>query len=115
MINTISGTPYIQVMNGYPNQPYFNSGSQSAGLVRYNTSSNSMEVYDGSSWHQWSTNATVDLSSDVKELLSWARDKRQEDLELKQLIDTNPAVRDLHEKLEITKALVRRQAEQQKS
>lgn len=115
MIKTISGSPYVQITNGHPSQPYFNPGSQSAGLVRYNTSLNSMEVYDGSSWHQLSAHTTVDLSEDVKDLLSWARNKRQEDHEFKKLIEANPAIRDLYEKLEMTKVLVQRQQQEQQN
>lgn len=114
MIKSINGSPYVSVSAGMMSVPYM-TNTPSAGMMRYNPSTSNVEVYDGTIWHIMSTHATVDLSPDVKELLSWARNKRQEDIELKQMIDTNPAVRDLYEKLEMTKVLVRRQQEEQNS
>jgi hypothetical protein len=66
--------------------------SPSAGMIRYNGIN--MEVYDGASWLNLSTNANISLGYDTQELLEWARKKRDEETQIEKLKD-NPAIADL--------------------
>jgi len=51
MIKSItSSSPYITVTGGSPMTPYFSPGAQGAGQMRFNTSSNNIEVWDGVTW-----------------------------------------------------------------
>lgn len=96
MIRNISGGQHINVMGGSTSYPYVSMSNPSAGMVRYNGNSSSLEVYDGSSWLTFSSNSTsIDLSGDAKELLEWARAKRAEEDYLKREADKNPTIKDL--------------------
>lgn len=95
MIKDISSTgKYMNVVGG-PATNYVNnySGAQGVGNLRFNTTNQNMEVYDGSMWTNLNMgHATVGLNWEAEELLDWARQKRQEELEYKQLAKTHPAV-----------------------
>jgi hypothetical protein len=55
-----------------------------------------MEVYDGLNWVTIQmSHVAVGLSNEVEGLLSWAREKRKEELELEDLAKTNTTVNDL--------------------
>ena len=78
--------------------PYISPGAQSAGMMRYNTSSSNIEVYDGIAWKQMDGSyTTVDLSPEAQDLLQWARTQRQLDLNRKTLIENNPALKKAYE------------------
>jgi hypothetical protein len=73
--------------------PYIPSGGQSAGMLRYNTNINIIEVYDGQVWKEVSSNfANVALTSEAEALLDWARKKRDEELQLEVLAKEHPAI-----------------------
>ena len=85
---------------------YFSPGAVGAGMVRWNTNTNNMEVYDGACWKEVSTNyASVGLNSDAEELLDWARNKRAEDSRIKSLMEHHPGLKDAWEKFEIMRLL----------
>ena len=96
MIKHITGTgKYIQVM-GSGASTYVNnySGAQGIGNMRYNTSSQNMEVYDGTNWITLNTSSPmIGLTADAESLLDWAKEKRQQELEIEQLAKSNPAVK----------------------
>ncbi len=84
---------YLQVTGGSPMNPYIPSGGQSAGMLRYNTNINIIEVYDGQVWKEVSSNfANVALTSEAEALLDWARKKRDEELQLEVLAKEHPAI-----------------------
>jgi len=96
MIKTImpSGR-YMTVSNGNTST-YVNSysGSQGVGNMRYNTSSQNMEVYDGNHWVTINMDHTsVGLNSEAESLLDWARQKRDEELAWESLAKENQAVK----------------------
>lgn len=98
MIKNISATgKYLQVSGG-GSSTYINnfSGAQGIGNMRYNTSNQNMEVFDGNNWISINMSYTsVGLTSDAESLLDWARKKRDEELERDRLAQSNPAIRDL--------------------
>lgn len=84
---------YLQVTGGSPISTYVPPGSQSAGMLRYNTSSCNMEVYDGSSWKELSTTyASVSMTGEAEALFDWVRRKRDEELQLEALAREHPAI-----------------------
>jgi hypothetical protein len=105
MIKGIAHTGrYLQVTGGSPINPYIPPGGQSAGMVRYNTNMNIMEIYDGQSWKELSTSyASVGLTSEAESLLDWARNKMAEELKYKALANEHPAVKIALENLERAK------------
>ena len=96
---------YVQVSGG-TSSTYVNgySGAQGIGNMRYNTSSQRMEVFDGSSWVTLNMgSASVGLSPEAESLLDWARDKRNEELAWESLAKDNKAVKIALENLEKAK------------
>jgi len=70
------------------------SGQQGVGNMRYNTSNQCMEVFDGSSWVMLNMSyATVGLTPDAESLLDWAKEKRNEELAWESLAKDNQAVK----------------------
>jgi hypothetical protein len=106
MIKQINSDPqWIQVQQGYHGVPPISPGAQSAGLLRYNSNTNNIEVYNGMAWYGIDTNVGIDLSSSAKETLTWAYNKMQEERRLKDLMAQHPGLKDLHDKFEMMKVL----------
>jgi hypothetical protein len=84
---TVTGGNSNTYINGYP-------GAQGVGNMRYNTSNQSMEVFDGNSWIMISMDhVSVGLTSDTESLLDWVRSKQRQEIELLELASKNEAVR----------------------
>lgn len=95
MIRTISGSKYIQVSGGSYTNPYISPGANGAGMVRWNSSMNCLEVNDGNSWQQiQSAYPMISLTSDAETLLDWARAKRDEEWRIAALAAKHPTVAD---------------------
>lgn len=91
--NITSSGRYVNVTGGGGGAPYINSGSQSAGMMRYNTSSQTVEVYDGSTWKQLDSGyISVGLNGEAESLLDWARSERDRQGKREELIKKNPAL-----------------------
>jgi hypothetical protein len=93
--NITASSPYIKVTGGnastYVNG---NHGAQGVGNMRYNTSNQQMEVFDGSSWIMINMDhASVGLSTEGESLLEWARKKRDEEMMWQSLAKDNKAVK----------------------
>jgi len=98
MIKSImSSGRYMQITNT-TSSTYINgySGLQGVGNMRYNTSSQSMEVFDGNNWIMLNMSIpSIGLSTDAESLLDWARQKRDEELTLNTMAQEIPAIKDL--------------------
>jgi UDP-3-O-acyl-N-acetylglucosamine deacetylase len=95
MIKGIINGNGIVVHNGNPVTPYISPGAQSAGMLRYNSNSNNMEVYDGVTWLTMSTSyASIELSPDVQNVIQWAREKMEQERKIKALAEKHSAVAD---------------------
>jgi len=92
-------------------------GAQGVGNLRFNTNNQNMEIYDGNSWAALHMGyVTVGLTPDAESLLDWARKKRDEEMELEALAETNSTIKDLmdtikqkQEQLEIVKILIEKE------
>ena len=76
------------------------------GQVRYNPNNQQMEVFDGNIWQAISQGATVGLSSDADDAIRWAREKMQEERDLKTKLEKHPALKDAYDKFKMMEALV---------
>ena len=105
MITSISsGSPYITVHGGSSSTPYVNMANSSAGMVRWNGHSNSLEIYDGSAWLIISqTHSNIGLSPEAESLLNWAKEKREQEKKIYELASNNEAVRIALDQLEQAK------------
>ena len=96
---------YITVSSGNSNT-YVNgySGAQGVGNMRFNTSTQNMEVFDGNSWIMLNMDyASVGLNGEAESLLDWARKKRDEELAWESLAKENQAVKIALDNLEQAK------------
>jgi hypothetical protein len=103
MIKNINASGrYMQVSGGNAST-YVNSysGQQGVGNMRYNTSTQNMEVFDGNNWVMIAMDhASVGLNPDAESLLDWARKKRDEELAWQSMAEKNAAVKIALENLE---------------
>jgi hypothetical protein len=102
MISIIYSTsPSVQVSGGI-SSTYINeyNGAHGVGNMRFNTSSQKIEVFDGSNWIVMNTGSfSVGLTSEVESVIQWAKQKRSEEDEREQFAKTNPVIRDLLNKI----------------
>ena len=100
MIKTINAGTGITVNNGYNTWPSFyntviSTGNSLVGQLRYNGSSQNMEVYDGNSWIAMASAwPTVELAPHVQAVVNWAQTKMAEESRLKALAAKHPSVED---------------------
>ena len=83
-------------VNGGSSSTYVNgySGAQGVGNMRYNTSTQNIEVYDGTNWITLNMSiATVGLNPEAESLLDWAREKKNEEMAWQSLAKDNQAVK----------------------
>ena len=115
MIKSITSLgKYMGVMNAQAPSMYMNHhvGLQGIGNVRYNTVTNTFEVFDGNMWMQLSTaNAQIGLTAEAEGILDWARHKRAEEERIMRLAEEHSGIRDLQQKLEVMIALVSKDKE----
>ena len=101
MIKTISSHGrYVMVRDGVPGTvtvyPNNYVSAMGTGNVRFNTSTQCLEVCDGSGWVQLNMGfPQIGLTPDAESLLDWARKKRDEELQIEGLASTSPAINDL--------------------
>lgn len=98
---------YMQVSSG-SSSTYVNGygGAQGVGNMRFNTSNQNMEVFDGSNWITLNMGySSVGLNHEAESLLDWAKQKRNEELRFKELMEKHPGLKEAYERLEIMKAL----------
>ena len=96
-----SRSKYLQVNSG-TSSTYVNNygGSVGVGNMRYNTSTQTMEVYDGTTWIMLNMSyADVNLSGEAESLLDWVQKKRDEEFRRQALAESNPAIKDLVEQI----------------
>jgi hypothetical protein len=78
-----------------------------AGMTRYNGNSNSLEVYDGNTWVQISSDASIGVDSRLDIVVTWAMKKmaeEREELELRK----HPLVKDTYDTYQTTLELVKK-------
>lgn len=108
---------YTVVSGGNTSVPYVNQNINNPiqGMLRVNGTD--MQVFDGNVWTTMNTSyASVGLSSDAESLLDWARKKRDEEMELAALAETNPTIKDLldtikqkEEQIRIVRTLIKKE------
>lgn len=101
-----ANSPWVTVQNGNTSN-YINnySGAQGVGNLRFNTTNQNMEVWDGNNWVQLSMSyASVDLSPEAQVLLNWAQQERNRQLKRQQLINDNPALKKAYEAIQRAEA-----------
>jgi hypothetical protein len=117
MIRNVYGSGrYLTALNNSATN-YMNnfSGAQGLGNMRFNTTNQSVEVYDGQMWQPMQmTDVSLMLTGDAVDAIAWADQKRQEEMKIKALAEQHPAVadqlaavREAEEKLRMTVELIK--------
>lgn len=104
MIKHILGKNKIIVSNT-SSTPYISPGSQSAGLVRWNTNMNELEVYDGVAWKQMSSSVEISLDPETEMILAWAKEKMLEERKIDELCKKFPGLERARANFEVFKRL----------
>lgn len=98
MIKGITGGKYIMVSGGSSSDPYISPGTVGAGMVRYNSNMNCMEVNDGNMWKQMGASyASIALDAEAESLLNWAKQERDKQRLREKRIQENPALKKAYE------------------
>lgn len=96
MIDYVIGGEYLNVVSNKGAQPYINQSQPITGMMSYDGSSQSMKVFDGSSWQTvGGGQATVNLNQNAIAILKWAEQKMFEEQELLALCEKHPSIKDL--------------------
>ena len=98
MISSLNSGPGV-IVTGGTNGPYVDLNRPSAGMLRYNGSN--LEAYDGNSWLSVGHHASVQLDSDTRTLLEWARKKMYEEQKLHERMKDHPGLKDAYEKFRL--------------
>lgn len=97
MIKSISASgPFIEISGGGPINTYIspNYNAQGVGNMRFNTTTQNMEVFDGTSWQMLAgAFPTVGLNSSAISAINWAMAQMQQEADLQRLADKHPAVK----------------------
>jgi hypothetical protein len=104
MINNLTVSSPFLTTSSY-GSPHIGTNGQSAGQIRYNTSLQQVEVYDGVAWIMLSQNTSIGLSYEAEEVLRWAQVKKQEEAELMSKLEKYPALKDTYDKFKMMEAL----------
>ena len=97
MIKNVHGIGQYLVVYNNSASNYINnySGSQGVGNMRFNTSNQTMEVYDGVTWQILKMGeTTVSLTKEAQDAIGWAVEKQQQELRTRVLAEQHPAVAD---------------------
>ena len=87
---------YIQVIGGSASTYVTaQAGSQGVGNLRFNTSAQRLEVYDGMTWLELNMpHASIGLNPDAEAAIEWAQRQMTEERRLAVLAKDHPAVAD---------------------
>ena len=106
MINNLSITSPHLTTSAHSAQ-YIGNNGQSAGTVRWNTSGQQMEVFDGSTWITINQNITIGMTWTAEEAIRWAERKMQDERDLEERIAKHPGLKDAYEKFQIMDILTK--------
>lgn len=85
------------------NRSYISQNSLSgSGMVRYNTSNQSLEAFDGYSWiNVDGVVLQIGLDTEAQYIMDWAKKKMNRELEIQKYSEQYPIVKSLKEEFEI--------------
>lgn len=115
MIDYVYGGEFLIINSSKGSTPYIHTSNPITGAVAYDGSSQTMKVFDGSSWQTiGGGSANINLTPNAIQILRWAEKKMLEEAERNKLAETNPAIKDLvnqikekEEQIKIVQTLIR--------
>ena len=96
MIGNIGQTGKYVAVTGGPGSNYVNNaGYMGVGQLQYNTATQRLEVYNGTSWQMLNLGTYyVGLNPDAELLLDWVSKRRDEEVQARAMAEQYPAVAD---------------------
>ena len=96
MIGQILQTGKYTAVTGNPGTNYVNNaGYMGVGQLQFNTATQHLEVYNGTSWQMLNLGTYyVGLNLDAEQIIDWARKKMDEEKEARAMAEQYPAVAD---------------------
>lgn len=91
MIKTITGGRHLSIHSSDPT--FVADNGDKSGEVRYNTSSQTLEVFDGNYWVQQNTSCYIDFTRYVHTIIDWAEGRMLKESQLEYLSKLNPAIK----------------------
>ena len=104
--NIYSGSPSVYV-GTVQNPPIYSNAGSMVGQLRYNPNTSNYEVYDGNVWQTIYNSIPVGLNQEAEDAIRWARDRMQEERDLKARMERHPGLRDAYEKFHIMDIMTR--------
>ena len=96
MIDNVYGGEYLNVTSNKGSLPYINTSNPITGTLAYDSSSQTMKVFDGNSFQTLGGGtASVNLTPNAINILKWAEKKMIEEMEYDRLSKTNPTIKSL--------------------
>jgi flagellar hook-basal body complex protein FliE len=92
-----SSSPYLFVSDS--GKSYVGPNGPAAGMVRFNTNTQSLEAFDGSVWIRIANDQNISLTSDAVDAIRWACEKLHQEEQLKKLAKQHPGVADAMQEL----------------
>ena len=100
MIDYVYGGEFLIINSSKGSTPYINNSNPITGTVAYDSSSQTLKVYDGSSFQTLGGgSANINLTPNAINILKWAEKKMLEEAERNKLAETTPAIRDLMDQI----------------
>ena len=94
MIKGLQGNNGLTVTGGNTSVPYVNQNISNPMQGMMRVWGTDMQVFDGTTWMTMNTSyATVGLDQETQNLLSWAKSKQRQEVELLEIATKNEAVR----------------------
>jgi hypothetical protein len=105
MTNIVGGPgPGIAVLPG--SKPYITN----TGVVRWNGSTQNLEVMNGNNWDVlYEPVTTIEFDLETKMLLGWVKQRILEEKRIAEYCEKHPGLKDVKEKYEVMLALVRQE------
>ena len=105
MIKQVYPGKGINVSNSYTSYPHISPGSNGAGMVRWNGSSNCFEVNDGAVWMKIQmSDPTIELSPNSIAAIEWAQAQMYKERMREERIKNNPALQKAYEAIQRAEA-----------
>lgn len=104
-MNAYSLSP--QFLSVTQNQPaYVGQSGPAAGMVRFNTDSQNLEAFNGSSWVLIDPGIGIGLNGTAEDVLKWAMEKMYDERELKARMEKYPSLKAAYDQFKLVEALV---------
>jgi hypothetical protein len=94
--SVVSNSEYIKIHSNY--QKYVSGNGDFAGSMRFNTKTQSIEVFDGNYWVEITNTVSLDHSEHFTKLIKWVEEQMSIDSKYLQLSQQHDSVKNAYEK-----------------